>query len=61
MNVMEKELMGSGAKSVNVVGVGVVNLHEAHFEAIYNEEINFLANKGGEYQQNYPWPGVNPG
>ena len=48
MNIMEKELMGSGAKSVNVVGVGVVNLHEAHFEAIYNEEINFLEMRDGE-------------
>lgn len=61
MNIMEKELLGCSAKSVNRVDVGVVNLHKVQFEAIYNEEINFLANKGGEYQQNYPWPGVNPG
>nr|ABI34337.1 hypothetical protein SDM1_41t00022 [Solanum demissum] len=35
-------------RSVNDVGVGGANPEEAQFEAFYNEEMNCLANQGGE-------------
>ena len=47
-----------GIKSVNDVGVGV-NLDEAQFEVLYNEEVNFLANQGGSYCENCPRSGGN--
>uniref|UniRef100_M1DIV9 Integrase core domain containing protein n=1 Tax=Solanum tuberosum TaxID=4113 RepID=M1DIV9_SOLTU len=40
--------MGAGARSVNVVDVGCVSPNEVKFEALYNEEVNFLANQAEE-------------
>uniref|UniRef100_M1D8I6 Integrase core domain containing protein n=1 Tax=Solanum tuberosum TaxID=4113 RepID=M1D8I6_SOLTU len=54
LDILSKYVMGAGARSVIVVGVGCVNPDEAKFEALYNEEVNFLANQGGGYRSNYP-------
>ena len=39
--------MGAFAHSANVVGVRRNSLEEMKFQAMYNEEVNFLANEGG--------------
>jgi len=61
LDILAKTVMGSGLKSVNVVGVGGVNTEEAQFEALYNEELNFLANQRGELRPKNPRPGGNLG
>uniref|UniRef100_M1DQU3 Uncharacterized protein n=1 Tax=Solanum tuberosum TaxID=4113 RepID=M1DQU3_SOLTU len=53
--------MGAGARRVNVVGVGYVNPEEVKFEVLYKVEVNFLANQGGGYHENYPRQGGNQG
>uniref|UniRef100_M1DI08 Integrase core domain containing protein n=1 Tax=Solanum tuberosum TaxID=4113 RepID=M1DI08_SOLTU len=53
--------MGAGARSFNVVGVESANPDESKFDALYNEEVNFLANQGGGYRSNYPRQGGNQG
>uniref|UniRef100_M1DE87 Uncharacterized protein n=1 Tax=Solanum tuberosum TaxID=4113 RepID=M1DE87_SOLTU len=46
LDILSKNVMGDGARSVNVVGIRCVNPDEAKLEALYNEEMNFLANQG---------------
>uniref|UniRef100_M1DIX5 Integrase core domain containing protein n=1 Tax=Solanum tuberosum TaxID=4113 RepID=M1DIX5_SOLTU len=45
LDILAKNFIGDGARSVNAMGVGCVNPDEAKFEALYNEEVNFLATK----------------
>uniref|UniRef100_M1DJI1 Integrase core domain containing protein n=1 Tax=Solanum tuberosum TaxID=4113 RepID=M1DJI1_SOLTU len=59
LDIFAKNVMGVGTKNINSVGVGGVNRDEAQFEALYNEEMNFLANQKGGYHANYPRPGGN--
>uniref|UniRef100_M1DSM3 Putative plant transposon protein domain-containing protein n=1 Tax=Solanum tuberosum TaxID=4113 RepID=M1DSM3_SOLTU len=54
LDILAKNVMCAGARSVNAIGVGCVNLDEAKFEALYNEEVNFLTNQGGGWQANSP-------
>uniref|UniRef100_M1DQ42 Integrase core domain containing protein n=1 Tax=Solanum tuberosum TaxID=4113 RepID=M1DQ42_SOLTU len=53
LDILAKNVMGAGSKSVNAVGVRGVNPEYARFEALYNEKVNFLANQRGGYQANY--------
>jgi len=53
--------MGAIAHGVNAVGIGCANSEEIKFETLYNEEVNFLANQGGDYHSNYPRQGGNQG
>uniref|UniRef100_M1DZF7 Uncharacterized protein n=1 Tax=Solanum tuberosum TaxID=4113 RepID=M1DZF7_SOLTU len=39
LDIFSKNVMGAGARSVNVVGVRSVNPEEAKFQALYNEEV----------------------
>uniref|UniRef100_M1DN40 Integrase core domain containing protein n=1 Tax=Solanum tuberosum TaxID=4113 RepID=M1DN40_SOLTU len=61
LDILAKNVMGAGARSVNVVGVGCINPEEAKFKVLYNEEVNFLANQGGGYRTKYPRQGGNQG
>jgi len=54
LDILSKNIMGASARNVNVVGLGCTNPEETKFEALYNEEVNFLANQGGGYRSNYP-------
>uniref|UniRef100_M1DBJ4 Integrase core domain containing protein n=1 Tax=Solanum tuberosum TaxID=4113 RepID=M1DBJ4_SOLTU len=61
LDILAKNVMGAGARSVNAVGVGCVNPDEAKFEALYNEKVKFVPNQRGGYRANYPRPGGNQG
>ena len=57
MDILLKNVMGSGLKSVNFAGVNGVNTEDSHFDALYNQEVSFLANQGGGFHPSYPWRG----
>jgi len=59
LDILSKNVMGAGARGVNIVGVGGANPDEMKFEAMFAKEINFLANQGGGYRSNYPRQGGN--
>uniref|UniRef100_M1E0V7 Integrase core domain containing protein n=1 Tax=Solanum tuberosum TaxID=4113 RepID=M1E0V7_SOLTU len=61
LDILAKNVMGSGTKSVNVIGIGGEHPDEAQFEALYNEEVNFLANQERVFLSNYPKQDGNPG
>lgn len=42
LEILSKNVMGAGA-SVNIVGIGCAKPNKSKFEALYNEDVNFLA------------------
>ncbi|WMV08550.1 hypothetical protein MTR67_001935 [Solanum verrucosum] len=61
MDRLMEHVMGSGSKVVNAVGISGVNHNEAHFEAMYNEKVNILANQAGRSRPNCPRSGRTQG
>uniref|UniRef100_M1DVR6 Integrase core domain containing protein n=1 Tax=Solanum tuberosum TaxID=4113 RepID=M1DVR6_SOLTU len=61
LDILSKNVMGAGARSVNAMGVGCSNPEEMKFEALYNEKVYFLANQDGGYHSNYPREDGNQG
>jgi len=61
LEILAINVMGAAARSVNDVDVCCVNPNEAKFEALYIEEVKFLANQGGGYHENNPRLGGNLG
>lgn len=61
LDILAKNVMGNGIRSVNFVGVSGVNLEEVKFKVLFNEEVNFLANQEEGYCANYPRPCGNQG
>ncbi|WMV45849.1 hypothetical protein MTR67_039234 [Solanum verrucosum] len=58
MDLLKKHIMGSGYKTGNVVSVNSgVNPNEAHFDAMYNEILHFLANQARGSRLSYPRSG----
>lgn len=53
LDILSKIFVGVFVRSVNIVVVRCVNLYETKFESLYNDEVNFLANKGCSYHSNY--------
>ncbi|KAK4729592.1 hypothetical protein R3W88_022580 [Solanum pinnatisectum] len=60
LDILSKNVMGAGTRGVNVVGVRSTNLEKMKVEALYREEVNFLANQRGGYHSN-PRQGGNQG
>ena len=59
--ILSKDVIVATPRGVNFVGFWCANPKEAKFEALYNEEVNFLANQGGGYCSNYPRKGGSNG
>lgn len=53
LDILSKNVMGASARTVNAVCVECVNLEEAKFKALYNEQVNFLDNQGDGHHSNY--------
>jgi len=61
MDFLTKHLINGGFKSVNVVDTRVGKVSDdANIHAMYNEEVQYLANQLGGSRPNYPRPGGNP-
>lgn len=61
LEILSKNVIGAGIRSVNSMGVGCLNFIEAKFKVVYNKEVNFLANQVGGYSSNYLRTGGNQG
>lgn len=45
LDILSKNIMGGGVRTVNVVGVRWADTEDMKFEAFYNEKVNFLDNQ----------------
>lgn len=61
IDILSKNFMGVGTKTVNGVGVCEVNLDEEQFEVMHYEKVKFEANHRGGHNANYPRPYGNQG
>lgn len=51
LDILAKNAMGVGTRNVNVVDVGGVNLEEAKFEVLYNDEVKSYPTKKKFFMQ----------
>uniref|UniRef100_M1DF48 Integrase core domain containing protein n=1 Tax=Solanum tuberosum TaxID=4113 RepID=M1DF48_SOLTU len=62
INFLSKHVMKGGTKSVNAVGTNSGQCpNDAKFEALYNEEVQYLGNQVGSSQHKYQQQDGNQG
>ena len=61
MDLLTKHVINGGLKSVNAIHASKGHVSEdAKFDALFEEEVQYLSNQPGGSRPNYPRPGGNP-